>query len=60
VLKKCERFDECGSYIIQTTPNKKYCSNCAKDIDREKAKERMRNIRMFEATDSESIDVPKV
>ena len=47
---KCDNFDICGNFIKQTINNKKYCDTCAKEIDREKAKERMKKNRMFEAT----------
>jgi hypothetical protein len=35
----------CGCIIEKTIHNKKYCDGCAKDIDREKAKDRMKSIR---------------
>ena len=35
----------CGERIEQTSPNKKYCKDCAKEIDRIKARERMKVIR---------------
>jgi hypothetical protein len=41
-IGSCEK---CGALIKQTTSNKKYCSECSKEVDREKARDRMRNIR---------------
>ena len=42
----------CGKKVKIRSPNKLYCSKCSKDVDRNKAKERMktlRNEKMFEA-----------
>ena len=42
----------CGKRVKMTAPNRIYCSKCAEEIDREKAKDRMkklRNHKMFEA-----------
>lgn len=47
--KQCEC---CGKKVRITSPNKLYCLKCSKDVDRNKAKERMktlRNEKMFEA-----------
>lgn len=48
--KQCKR---CGKKIKNTIHNRIYCPSCSKEIDRIKAKERMktlRNAKMFEAT----------
>lgn len=39
----------CGNRIENTVGNKKYCEECAKKVDREKAKIRMQNKRMFDS-----------
>ena len=44
---KCENKD-CEELFKQSNHTHKYCKICAKDVDREKARERMKNIRMFE------------
>lgn len=36
----------CGERVKNTVNNKCYCNTCSKQIDKEKAKERMRNIRL--------------
>jgi hypothetical protein len=43
--KQYKRCIECGSLIEKTNNRAKYCKDCAKIIDRNKAKIRMRNIR---------------
>lgn len=35
----------CGKRIKQTNGKREYCEKCSKKIDREKAKERMKNVR---------------
>lgn len=42
---KKSRCSKCGSLFKQNNNKQKYCSICAKIIDRDKAKERMKNIR---------------
>lgn len=44
--------DSCGTRIEYTVGNRKYCVECAKIVDREKAKIRMKNKRMFDSTNS--------
>lgn len=52
--KQCKK---CGKKIKDTAKNKLYCSDCAKEVDKNKAKERMktlRNAKMFEAAKAEN------
>jgi len=49
-LKNTTTCDSCGERIKLSANNKRYCAPCAKEIDREKAKNRMKAKRMFEAS----------
>jgi arsenate reductase-like glutaredoxin family protein len=42
---KYKYCDICGDIIEETINNKKYCNECAKEIDREKARDRMKKLR---------------
>lgn len=47
----------CGKRVKMTAPNRIYCNKCSENMNREKTKERMKNLRnhkMFEATNTEN------
>ena len=43
--KQYKRCKECGALIEKTNNRTMYCKECAKEIDRKKAKNRMKEIR---------------
>lgn len=49
--KKFVRCERCGAMVPVTNGRNKYCRDCAKNIDREKARERMKKRQIFKKFD---------
>jgi rRNA maturation endonuclease Nob1 len=54
-IKRVIKCENCFRIIKQSNNKTKYCKDCAIEINREKTKERMRSIRMFEIENPENV-----